>query len=139
MHVCVLSCIISCCFHIVISIYWKNGVTFCFYFILSVGCSSTNQTQHRNTEHLHQLTQYFDSYKLHVYSINRQGSNTPPTIGDALKGGTRRPMLPCSILSLLKCLLNYISSRPRLESPLSTRAIDTPALSRLTRGFVCCG
>lgn len=27
----------------------------------------------------------------------------------------------------------------RLESPLSLRAIDTPALPRLTRGFVCCG
>lgn len=40
---------------------------------------------------------------------------------------------------LLICLLNYISCSSRLESPLSLRAIDTLALPRLTRGFVCCG
>lgn len=49
------------------------------------------------------------------------------------------PMLPHTIWGLLICLLNYISSRPCLESPLSLRAIDTLALPRLTRGFVCCG
>lgn len=56
-----------------------------------------------------------------------------------IRGGTCMHMLPHTIRGLLICLLNYISSRPRLESPLSPQAIDTLALLRLTRGFVCCG
>ncbi|KAJ4936852.1 hypothetical protein JOQ06_001438, partial [Pogonophryne albipinna] len=42
------------------------------------------------------------------------------------------------IASREKSLLTF-SGGPRLESPLSPRAIDMLALPRLTRGFVCCG
>lgn len=49
------------------------------------------------------------------------------------------PILPHTISGPLRCLLNYISSWPRLELPLSPWAIDMLALPRLTRSFVCCG
>ena len=73
---------------------------------------------------------------------------TPSIVGRTASRPTNRTTLKaapvcqrCHVQSkaFLICLLNYISSRLRLESPLSPRAIDTLALPRLTRGFVCCG
>lgn len=86
------------------------------------------------------LTQYFDPCKLHVLSPSIVGG-LPSRAGrwEHIKAGTHMPMLPGTIQGPLICLLNYISSQSRLESPLSPRAIDTLALPRLTRGFVCCG
>lgn len=92
--------------------------------------------QHRST--LLQ-NQYFDPCKLHVHSINCRRATNRPTNRNILTVAAVCPRCHIQSKAFLICLLNYISSRPRLESPLSPRAINTLALLRLTRGFVCCG
>ena len=110
----------------------------------------TAERQHSTASYQRPCLEQHSAALVHNSNILIHDSSmfTPSVVGRTASRPTNRNTLKAAPVcqrhhvqskAFLICLLNYISSRLRLESPLSPRAIDTLALPRLTRGFVCCG